>query len=327
MNRRRLGELDVSAIGLGCMGMSEVYGAVDDAESIRVINRALDLGVNLLDTADRYGDGHNEELVGRAIRDRRDEVVLATKFGILEVDMATAALRIDSSPRYARTAVEASLRRLGTDVIDLYYLHRRDPGTPIEDTVGALAELVEAGKVRHIGLSEVSAETLRRAHAVHPITALQSEFSLFQRDLADEMLGVCRELGVGVVAYSPVGRGVLTGKVRGANDLAPGDFRRSVPQFEAENLARNVALADRLADIAARVGATPVQVALAWLLAQGEDVVPIPGTKRESYLEENAAAAFVSLSPGVLAEITAAIPREAVAGERYSPAGLAAVGQ
>lgn len=326
MNKRTLGELEVSAIGLGCMGMSEVYGKPDDTESIGVIHRALDIGVTLLDTADVYGAGHNEELVGRAIRDRRDEVVLATKFGITGFDDDTAALTLDGSPDYVRSACDASLRRLNTDVIDLYYLHRRDPAVPIEDTVGALAELVSAGKVRHIGLSEVGADTLRRAHAVHPITALQAEYSLFNRGLTGELVPVCRELGVGIVPYSPVGRGFLTGTIRSEKDLADNDFRRVLPQFQGENLARNVALADRVAAIAKSVGATPVQVALAWLLAQGEDIVPIPGTKRVRYLEENAAAAELSLTPEVIDEINAAVPGDAVAGERYTPEGMSAVG-
>jgi aryl-alcohol dehydrogenase-like predicted oxidoreductase len=325
--RRTLGQLEVSALGLGCMGMSEVYGAADETQSLATIHRALDLGVNFLDTADVYGNGHNEELVGRAIKGRRDEVVLATKFGIAGIDLKTAALRVDSSPDYARRAVEASLRRLDTDVIDLYYLHRRNPDVPIEDTVGALAELIAAGKIRHIGLSEVNADTLRRAHAVHPIAALQSEYSLFNQGLAGELLPTCRELGVGVVPYSPVGRGFLTGTVRGEEDLADNDFRRALPQFQGENLARNVALADRVAAIATTIGATPVQVALTWLLAKGNDLVPIPGTKRVRYLEENAAAANLTLSPDVLADIDAAVPSNAVSGERYTPAGLAAVGR
>jgi aryl-alcohol dehydrogenase-like predicted oxidoreductase len=322
VNTRTLGELEVSALGLGCMGMSEVYGPSDDAESIGVIHRALDLGVTFLDTADIYGAGHNEELVGRAIADRRDEVVLATKFGIRDV-VGGGEVAVDGSPAYVRQAVDASLRRLGVDHIDLYYLHRRDPRTPIEDTVGAMAELVEAGKVRHLGLSEISAETLRRAHAVHPITAMQSEFSLFNRAIANDQVPVCRELGIGVVPYSPVGRGMLTG--RAVREFAKGDFRSGLPQFQGENLERNIALAERVRGLATTLGVTPVQVALAWLLAQGEHVVPIPGTKRLRYLEENAAAADVRLTAEQLAEIDSAVPPEAVSGSRYSEAGMQAV--
>ncbi|MGH3880580.1 MAG: aldo/keto reductase [Actinophytocola sp.] len=322
MHKRKLGELEVSALGLGCMGMSEVYGPVDDTESIGVVHRALDLGVTLLDTADVYGTGHNEELVGRAIAGRRDEVVLATKFGIREV-VGGGEVRVDGSPAYVRAAVDASLRRLGVDVIDLYYLHRRDPNTPIEDTVGAMAEQVAAGKVRHLGLSEVSGDTLRRAHAVHPITALQSEFSLFNRAVADDQVPVCRELGIGVVPYSPVGRGLLTG--RSFDTFPDGDFRRGLPQFQGENLARNIALAQRVQGIAKTLDVSPVQVALAWLLAQDEHLVPIPGTKRVRYLEENVAAADVELSADQLAEIDSAVPAEAVAGDRYTAAGMAAV--
>jgi aryl-alcohol dehydrogenase-like predicted oxidoreductase len=322
MRKRMLGELEVSALGLGCMGMSEVYGQVDDTESVGVVHRALDLGVTFLDTADIYGDGHNEELVGRAIKGRRDEVVLATKFGISHV-VGGGEVRVDGSPEYVRAAVDRSLTRLGVDVIDLYYLHRRDPDTPIEETVGAMAGLVDAGKVRHLGLSEVSAETLRRAHAVHPITALQSEFSLFNRDVAADQVPVCRELGIGVVPYSPVGRGLLTGNAPAT--FGEGDFRGGLPQFQGENLARNTELAQRVRDLAASIGVTPVQVALAWLLAQDEHTVPIPGTKRVRYLEENAAAADVELTADQLAEIASAIPAGAVSGDRYAPAGMAAV--
>ncbi|MPZ86033.1 MAG: aldo/keto reductase [Actinophytocola sp.] len=324
MHKRMLGELEVSALGLGCMGMSETYGPADDAESIGVLHRALDLGVSFLDTADVYGTGHNEELVGRAIKDRRDEVVLATKFGILEV-VGGGVVRVDGSPEYVRGAVDRSLGRLGTDHIDLYYLHRRDPNVPIEDTVGALAELVAAGKIRHIGLSEVSADTLRRAHAVHPITALQSELSLFNRGIVDDQLPVCRELGIGVVPYSPVGRGMLTGNLDTLRDLGEGDFRRRLPQFQGENLARNIALAERIQGLATTLGGTPVQVALAWLLAQDEHIAPIPGTKRVRYLEENAAAADVRLTADQLAEIDSAVPGGSVAGDRYTPQGMTAV--
>lgn len=324
VHKRTLGELEVSALGLGCMGMSEVYGPVNDDESIGVIHRALDLGVTFLDTADVYGVGHNEELVGRAIRDRRDEVVLATKFGIRAV-VGGGVVEVDGSPEYVRSAVDASLRRLGVDVIDLYYLHRRDPDAPIEDTVGAMAELVAAGKVRHLGLSEVNADTLRRAHAVHPITALQSEYSLFTRDLADELLPACAELGIGVVPYSPVGRGFLTGNLDSLRNLADNDFRAGLPQFQGANLDRNIALAQRIQGVATTLGVTPVQVALAWLLAQDEHLVPIPGTKRIRYLEENAGAADVTLTADQLAEISSAVPGEAVSGTRYTPEGLAAV--
>lgn len=324
MDKRTLGGLEVSALGLGCMGMSEVYGPVDDDESIKVIHRALDLGVTFLDTADVYGVGHNEELVGRAIRDRRDEVVLATKFGIREV-VGGGEVRVDGSPEYVRTAVERSLGRLGVDVIDLYYLHRRDPQVPIEDTVGALAELVEAGKVRHIGLSEVSADTLRRAHATHPITALQSEYSMFNRGVEAEVAPTCAELGIGLVPYSPVGRGMLTGKVETLRDLPAGDFRKGLPQFQGENLERNIALAERVQEVATALGVTQVQVALAWLLARDEHIVPIPGTKRIKYLEENAGAAEVRLSAEQLAEIDSVVPKDAVSGDRYTPEGMAAV--
>jgi aryl-alcohol dehydrogenase-like predicted oxidoreductase len=322
MQKRKLGELGVSALGLGCMGMSDVYGPSDDTESIGVIHRALELGVTLLDTADVYGAGHNEELVGRAVKDRRDEVVLATKFGIRDV-VPGGEVTVDGSPAYVRQAADASLGRLGVDHIDLFYLHRRDPDTPIEDTVGAMASLVEAGKVRHLGLSEVSAETLRRAHAVHPITAMQSEYSLFNRAIADDQVPVCRELGIGVVPYSPVGRGMLTGK--SMREFAEDDFRRSLPQFQGENLEHNIALASRVEGLAKTLGVTPVQVALAWLLAQDEHIVPIPGTKRVRYVEENVAAAEVELTADQLAEIDSAVPPGAVSGDRYSPGGMAGV--
>jgi aryl-alcohol dehydrogenase-like predicted oxidoreductase len=321
---RKLAGLEVSAIGLGCMGMSEVYGKADDAESTRVIHRALDIGVTFLDTADVYGNGHNETLVGNAIRQRRDEVVLATKFGIGGVDFATNALRVDSSPEYVRTAVDASLQRLNLEVIDLYYLHRRNPNVPIEDTVGAMAELIEAGKVRHLGLSEVNADTLRTAHATHPITALQSEFSLFNR-INDDVLATAQELGIGLVPYSPVGRGFLTGALNSVDGLADNDFRRGLPQFQGENLTTNLKLVEKVTELANSLGATPVQVALAWLLAQDEHIAPIPGTKRIKYLEENAAAAALKLSPEMVDEISAAVP--AASGARYAPAGMDAVGQ
>ncbi|HYQ62728.1 aldo/keto reductase [Actinophytocola sp.] len=324
VGRRRLGDLEVSALGLGCMGMSATYGPADDDESVEVIHRSVELGVNFLDTSDVYGVGHNEELVGRAIADRRDQVVLATKFGIRRV-VGGGVVEVDGSPEYVRGAIDRSLKRLGVDTVDLYYLHRRDPNVPIEDTVGAMAELVSAGKIRHLGLSEVSAETLRRAHAVHPIAALQSEYSLFNRGVEAEVLPVARELGVGLVPYSPVGRGLLTGDLDTFRNLPENDFRRGLPQFQGENLQRNIALAERVVGVAKTVGVTPVQVALAWLLAQGEHIAPIPGTKRVKYLEENAGAAEVSLTADQLAEITSAVPAGAVAGDRYTPEGMKAV--
>ncbi|MEV0419918.1 aldo/keto reductase [Streptosporangium canum] len=318
MNRRRLGQEgpEVSAIGLGCMGMSEFYGAADEAESVEVIHRALDLGVTFLDTADMYGRGHNEELVGRAIRDRRDEVVLATKFGIVRTE-DPARRGIDGSPAYVKKAADASLQRLGVDHIDLYYLHRRDPAVPVEETVGAMGELVAEGKVGRIGLSEVSAETLRKAHATHPIAALQSEYSLFTRGLEEEILPAARELGIALVAYSPISRGLLGGTLAPAGELPDDDFRKHLPRFTGENGARNEALVGEVRKIAEEVGCTPAQLALAWLLTRGEDVIPIPGTKRLRYLEENAAAADVTLTPGQLAALEAAVPTGAALGDRY----------
>src|SRR3954447_1971856 len=297
MRQRTLGNqgLAVSALGLGCMGMSEFYGTDDEDESIRTIHRALDLGVTFLDTADMYGPFTNEQLVGRAIAGRRDEVVLATKFGNVRGPDGER-LGISGTPEYVHEACDASLRRLGVDHIDLYYQHRVDPDTPIEETVGAMAELVEAGKVVHLGLSEASPDTIRRAHAVHPITALQMEYSLWSREPEAEILPTIRELGIGFVAYAPLGRGFLTGHITSVDDLAEGDFRRSDPRFQGENLERNLALGEKVREIAAAKGATPGQVALAWLLTRGDDVVPIPGTKRVRYLEENAAAAELELT-------------------------------
>jgi aryl-alcohol dehydrogenase-like predicted oxidoreductase len=325
MDQRTLGRdrpLTVSALGLGCMGMSEFYGPGDDAESIATIHRALDLGVTFLDTADMYGIGRNETLVGRAIAGRRDAVVLATKFGVVRED---GARRVDSSGAYAKQAVEASLRRLGVDHIDLYYMHRRNPDVPIEDTVGGLAELVEEGKIRHIGLSEVSADTLRAACAVHPVTALQSEWSLFARGIEAQIVPAARELGVGIVPYSPIGRGFLTGRYASVDTLAEDDFRRYQPRFQGDNLDANLRLVARLREIAGQAGITAAQLALAWLLHQGDDVVPIPGTKRVAYVEENAGAADVTLTAEQLAAIEEAMPAGAVAGERYPAASMVTV--
>lgn len=316
MNKRVLGSGGprVSALGLGCMGMSEFYGPADETESIAVIHRALDLGIDFLDTADMYGRGANEELVGRAIKGRRDEVVLATKFGIKRDGSARS---IENSPEYIKAACDASLRRLGVDHIDLYYMHRRNPDVPIEDSVGAMAELVEQGKVRHLGLSEVSAETLRAAAAVHPIAALQSEYSLFTRGLEAEVLPAAREVGTALVAYSPISRGLLTGALPRAEELPADDFRRHLPRMAGENAEHNAGLVSEVTRIATAAGVTPAQLSLAWLLAQGEDVVPIPGTKRLKYLEENAAAADVTLTPEQLAALDAAVPADAVRGTRY----------
>jgi aryl-alcohol dehydrogenase-like predicted oxidoreductase len=318
MERRKLGSegLEVSAIGLGCMGMSEFYGTPDEDEAIATIHRALELGIDLLDTADMYGPFTNEQLVGRAIAGRRDEVVLATKFGNVRRENGER-LGIRGDADYVRTACEASLRRLGVEHIDLYYQHRVDQSTPIEETVGAMAELVQAGKVRHLGLSEASTETIRRAHYVHPIAALQSEYSLWTRDPEDEVLPTVRELGIGFVAYSPLGRGFLSGRIRSLDDLEPDDFRRANPRFQGDNFGRNLELVDRVREIAEEKGVTPAQLALAWVLHRGEDIVPIPGTKRVRYLEENAAAVEVELADEDLARIEDAFPKGATSGERY----------
>jgi aryl-alcohol dehydrogenase-like predicted oxidoreductase len=312
---RKLGGLEVGAQGLGCMGMSQAYGVRDnDDESIATIHRALDLGVTLLDTANVYGAGVNEDLVGRAIAGRRDEVVLATKFGIVWTDGAMGA-RGDAE--YVKQSCDESLRRLGVDHIDLYYQHRVDPATPIEETWGALASLVEAGKIRYAGISEASAATIRAAHAVHPVTALQSEWSLWTRGIEGEILDTCRELGIGVVPFSPLGRGFLTGAVKSVADLPEDDMRRGLPRFAEENFARNMAIVDALRKLAEAKGVTAGQLALAWVQAHGEDVVPIPGTKRRKYLEENVAAASLELTADDLAAIEAAAPADAIAGERY----------
>jgi aryl-alcohol dehydrogenase-like predicted oxidoreductase len=326
MEQRELGRsgLKVSALGLGCMGMSEFYGAADDAESTATIRRALDLGVTFLDTADMYGVGRNEDLIGRAIAGRRGQVTLATKFGNVRGPNGER-LGISGKPDYVKSACEASLKRLGVDVIDLYYQHRVDPQTPIEDTVGAMAELVKAGKVRYLGLSEAGPATIARAHKVHPIAALQTEYSLFSRDPEDELLPLLRELGIGFVPYSPLGRGFLTGRFRRPEDLPEGDFRRSVPRFMGDNFQRNLDLVAAVEAIAGAKGATASQVALAWVLAQGKDIVPIPGTRRVKYLEENAGAADLRLTADELRQIEAVLPRGAAAGERYAEAGMKAV--
>jgi aryl-alcohol dehydrogenase-like predicted oxidoreductase len=327
MNKRNLGDLEVSALGLGCMGMSAFYGDIDLEESEATIKRALELGINFIDTAQIYGPLTNEELVGKAIKGHRDEYLIATKFqrnmdNAVAGDMSTLG-DLDSSPENVRKTVDGSLQRLGTDHIDLYYQHRVDPKVEIEETVGAMAELVEAGKVRHLGLSEAAPETLRRAHAIHPITALQTEYSVFAREPEAEILPTCRELGIGFVAYSPLGRGFLSGRFTSPDELAEDDFRRTQPRFQGENLEANTRIVAKLRELAEEKDITPAQLALAWVLAQGDDIVPIPGTKRRRYLEENAAAADVELTEEDLARINEELPE--VSGERYEERGMAQV--
>ena len=328
---RRLGATGpvVSCLGLGCMGMSDFYGPRDDVESLATLDRALDLGVTFFDTADMYGPHTNEELLGRWLRERgvRGRVVLATKFGIVRDPADPSRRGVSGRPEYVRQSCEGSLRRLGVDQIDLYYQYRVDPDVPVEETVGAMARLVEEGKVAHLGLSEAGPATIRRACAVHPVAAVQTEYSLWTRDPEDEVLPACRALGVGFVPYSPLGRGFLTGEIRTPDDLAPDDFRRTNPRFQGENFQKNLDLVDRVKEVARDRGCTPGQLALAWLLAQGDDLVPIPGTRRVARLEENVAAADIALTPGDLARLDEAAPRGAAAGTRYPEAGMRMVGR
>ena len=329
MTQRTLGpsKIPVSALGLGCMGMSDFYGPRDDVQSTATIHRAVDMGVTLFDTADMYGPHTNERLVGQALRPHRDRVLIATKFGIVR-DLADPAKRtMNGRPEYVRASCDGSLQRLGVDHIDLYYLHRVDPDTPIEETVGAMADLVAAGKVRFIGLSEAGAATLRRAHAVHPIAALQSEYSLWSRDIEGAIIDTCRELGTTLVPYSPLGRGFLTGAIRRVEDLAPDDFRRRAPRFQGANFAKNLALVDAVAEMAQIKGCTPAQLALAWVLAQGNDIVPIPGTRSVERLEENIASLDVTLDDADLSRLEAIVPPEVVAGHRYPEDGMKFLGR